>query len=68
MGDAFFSLVNLCRHLDIEPEACLRGANARFERRFRSVERSVEVEGGNWETYDLDALEALWDKAKEETQ
>ena len=68
MGDAFFSLVNLCRHLDIEPEACLRGANARFERRFRSVERSVETGDGDWENYDLDALEALWDKAKEETQ
>ena len=68
MGDAFFALVNLCRHLGIEPEACLRGANARFERRFRSVERSVEAEGGDWESYDLDALEALWDKAKEETQ
>ena len=68
MGDVLFSLVNLCRHLDIEPEACLRGANARFERRFRSVERSVEAKGGNWETFGLDALEALWDKAKEETQ
>ena len=68
MGDAFLALVNLCRHLDIEPEACLRGENARFERRFRSVERSVEAEGGDWESYDLDALEALWDKAKEETQ
>jgi len=68
MGDAFFSLVNLCRHLDIEPEACLRGANARFERRFRSVERRVETGDGDWENYELDALEALWDKAKEETQ
>ena len=68
MGDAFLALVNLCRHLDIEPEACLRGANARFEKRFRSVERSVEAEGGDWEHYDLDALEALWNKAKQETQ
>ena len=68
MGDAFLALVNLCRHLDIEPEACLRGANARFERRFRSVEKCVEAGGGDWKNYDLDALEALWDKAKEETQ
>ena len=68
MGDALFSLVNLCRHLDLEPEACLRGANARFDKRFRNVERSVAAAGGEWERYDIDALEALWRKAKQDDE
>ena len=68
LGDALFALVHLSRHLDVEPEACLRGANARFEKRFRILERSVEAERGDWEHYDIDALEALWRKAKQEAQ
>lgn len=65
MGDAFFALVHLCRHLDLEPETCLRGANDRFEKRFRILERNVEASGGAWERYDIEALEALWRKAKQ---
>ena len=38
MGDTLFSLVNLCRHLKLDPERCLREANARFETRFRRLE------------------------------
>lgn len=64
MGDALFALVNVCRHLDIEPEACLRGANVRFETRFRDVERSVRSAGGDWKRYEIDELEALWQEAK----
>ena len=64
MGDVLFALVNLCRHLGIDPEACLRGANARFDKRFRNVERNVA--GGDWARYDIEGLEALWRKAKRE--
>ncbi len=66
MGDVFFSLVNLCRHLQLDPEGCLRAANGRFEKRFRSVEQAVNADGGDWESFDSDALEALWRAAKSE--
>ena len=67
LGDALFALVNLSRHLDLDAEACLRGANARFERRFRTLEANVKAAGGGWEHYDLEALEALWRDAKRQT-
>ncbi|MGI9260240.1 MAG: nucleoside triphosphate pyrophosphohydrolase, partial [Gammaproteobacteria bacterium] len=68
MGDLLFAVVNLCRHLELDPEACLRGANHRFERRFRFVEANVDKSGGEWGDFDLDQLEALWQAAKLETE
>jgi MazG family protein len=63
MGDLLFAATNLARKLDIDPEAALRHANAKFERRFRRVETlGVERETGT----DLDALEALWQEVKRE--
>lgn len=67
MGDTLFALVNLCRHLNVEPEACLRSANDRFEKRFRNVERNVKNGDGDWANYSTDELEELWRKAKGET-
>jgi uncharacterized protein YabN with tetrapyrrole methylase and pyrophosphatase domain len=65
MGDTLFSLVNLCRHLELDPEDCLRSANARFVQRFRRVERAVEAQaGGDWGAFELADLEALWQQAK----
>ena len=48
IGDLLFTIANLCRHLDLDPEACVRGANARFERRFDHVEARVRAAGGDW--------------------
>jgi ATP diphosphatase len=63
MGDLLFAATNLARKLDIDPEAALRHANAKFERRFRRVETlAAERETGT----DLDALEALWQQVKRE--
>jgi MazG family protein len=64
MGDLLFSVANWCRHLDLDPETCLRAANARFTRRFRSVEAGVAASGGGWESHDAIALDALWRQAK----
>jgi MazG family protein len=66
IGDVLLTLANLCRHLEIDPEKSLRAANARFETRFRRVEKRVTTEGGDWCAYDLDALETLWQQAKSE--
>lgn len=64
MGDTLFSLVNLCRHLELDPERCLREANARFETRFRRLEGLVQAQEGDWGSYDIQALEKLWQEAK----
>jgi ATP diphosphatase len=65
IGDLLFSVVNLARHLDVDPEAALREAAARFEQRFRKVETLSErpLAGMN-----IDELEALWQRAKRELQ
>lgn len=63
MGDILFAAANLARKLDIDPEAALRHATAKFERRFRRVETLAAEHGvGN----DLDALEGLWQQVKRE--
>jgi ATP diphosphatase len=63
VGDLLFSVVNYARHLGIDPETALRGAAARFEARFRKVEQSAEHPLSEM---DIDALEALWQRAKSE--
>jgi nucleoside triphosphate diphosphatase len=59
LGDLLFAVVNLSRHLNIEPEAALREANAKFERRFRAIEETPGFEG-----LSLDEKEELWVAAK----
>ncbi len=61
LGDLLFSVVNLARHLGIDPEAALRDASQRFETRFRKVE---QIAGRPLGDMDIDALEALWQQAK----
>jgi len=66
MGDVFFALANLCRHVGVDPEQCLRGANRRFESRFRRVEEQVRASGRGMGAHSLDELEAYWRQAKAE--
>jgi MazG family protein len=64
MGDVLFALANLCRHLDLDPEACLRRSNRSFERRFAYIEGCVAAAGGQWADFDLAALDRFWNEAK----
>lgn len=64
LGDLLFTLVNLARHLDIDPEAALRGCNTRFYQRFNLVEEQIEQQGG-WTQANADSMEKAWQKAKE---
>jgi ATP diphosphatase len=64
LGDVLFSVVNLCRHLQVDPERALRRANDRFVERFGRVEAEVKAKGGDWSQFDSDALERLWVAAK----
>ncbi|WP_109806882.1 nucleoside triphosphate pyrophosphohydrolase [Sphingosinithalassobacter portus] len=61
IGDLLFAVVNWARKQGIEPEAALRAANAKFERRFRAME---DVAGDGFADLDLDAMERLWQDAK----
>jgi ATP diphosphatase len=68
-GDLLFALVNLARHVGADPEMALRGANAKFERRFAYIERALASQGRKPEGASLSEMDALWDEAKaNETQ
>ncbi len=64
LGDVLFSLVNLARRLALDPEAALRRANAKFERRFRRVESLLAERGKATADASLAEMDALWDLAK----
>lgn len=66
LGDLLFSVAQLARHLDADPEATLRAANAKFERRFRRLEAGLAAEGRSPGDADPDELEARWTRAKQE--
>jgi ATP diphosphatase len=61
IGDLLFSVVNLARHLGVDPEAALRGTIERFETRFRHVETIADKPLSDM---NIEALEALWQRAK----
>ena len=62
VGDLLFTVVNLARHLGVEPEFCLRRANAKFRGRFDRMEAMVGVEGIRGSS--VAELEELWGRAK----
>jgi uncharacterized protein YabN with tetrapyrrole methylase and pyrophosphatase domain len=66
LGDLLLVVVNLARRHGVEAEIALRGANDKFRRRFRIVERLAAARGTALRDMDFDALDALWDAAKAE--
>jgi ATP diphosphatase len=64
VGDLLFAVANLARHLKVDPETVLRGANAKFERRFAHIEARLGEVGRAPADATLDEMEALWDEAK----
>ena len=67
LGDLLFTCVNLARKLKIDPETALRRGNAKFERRFRSVEALLAKEGKVPENCELHEMETLWNMVKLDT-
>jgi ATP diphosphatase len=65
IGDLLFTTANLARRLGVDPEAATRGANAKFERRFRAMEAEASRAGREMKTMSLDELEGLWVAAKQ---
>ena len=63
-GDLLFAVVNLARHLDVDPEKALTAANYKFERRFRDMEDAVSGAGKSMQEHSLESLDKEWRAAK----
>jgi MazG family protein len=64
LGDILFVCANIARELDVDPETALRGANAKFVRRFEFIEARLRETGGSPAASSLGEMEALWQTAK----
>jgi ATP diphosphatase len=64
VGDVLFCVVNVCRYLGVDPETALRGANAKFERRFGYVEQRLREQGRGAREATLEEMDRLWDEGK----
>jgi MazG family protein len=63
-GDLLFAIVNLARHLGVDAEKALMGANAKFERRFGEMEKVITDSGGRLRDHNLESLDEEWRAAK----
>jgi ATP diphosphatase len=66
VGDLLFAVVNLARHLKVEPDQALRRTNVKFTRRFARIEAALATDGRSPAEATLDEMEALWQAAKME--
>jgi MazG family protein len=66
LGDLLFTVVNLARFLNVDPEQALRKANRRFRDRFSYIEKAVATEGATLDSTSLERLEELWQEAKKQ--
>ena len=64
IGDLQFAVVNLARHLKVEPEPAMQAANRKFERRFRAVEQALQAQGVAVADASLQLMDELWDRVK----
>jgi len=67
IGDLLFVVLNLARHLDVEPETALKNTNRKFRQRFKFIEDQLKETGRTLEDASLDEMDALWNKAKAHT-
>jgi ATP diphosphatase len=63
-GDLLFAVVNMARHLEVDPETALAAANRKFERRFRDMELAVAESGKKLDEQTLETLDKAWRAAK----
>jgi len=64
VGDLLFTVVNLARYLEVDPESALRHTNRKFRRRFTHVESALRAEGRELTEATLDEMERHWQQAK----
>ena len=63
-GDLLFAVVNMARHLGVDPEKSLTAANYKFEKRFRDMEQAIIASGDRLQGYSLESLDKAWRAAK----
>ncbi len=68
LGDLLFAVVNVARHLDVDPETALRAATQKFRQRFASVERLAAARSIDIHQADLATLDGLWDHVKRDLE
>jgi len=64
VGDLLFAVLNLARHLDVEPETALKRTNRKFRQRFHFIEEELKREGRSLDSATLAEMDELWNKAK----
>ena len=64
IGDLLFVVMNLARHLDVEPETALKKTNRKFRQRFKFIEDELKRDGKSLEDANLKEMDDLWNKAK----
>ncbi len=64
IGDLLFVVMNLARHLDVEPETALKKTNRKFRERFRFIEDELKAAGRTLDDADLKEMDDLWNEAK----
>ena len=64
VGDLLFAVLNVARHLDVEPETALKKTNRKFRQRFKFIENELKRQNKTLDAATLAEMDALWDKAK----
>jgi len=67
IGDVLFVVINLARHLDIEPETALKKTNRKFRKRFRYIEDQLKASGRSVNDASLEEMDRLWNSSKSAT-
>lgn len=64
LGDVLFSVVNLARHLGVDPNLALASTNQKFMKRFAYVEEKMELSGEQMNPENLEIMDKFWDESK----
>jgi MazG family protein len=67
IGDLLFVVMNLARHLNVEPETALKKTNRKFRKRFKFIEDELKEQGKTLDAASLEEMDRLWDQAKKAT-
>jgi len=64
LGDLLFSVTNVARHMQVDPEQALKRATAKFEKRFKSIEKALEADGKEMSGTSSEVLDQYWRRSK----
>ena len=64
LGVLLFSVTNVARHMQVDPEQALKRATAKFEKRFKSIEKALEADGKEMSGTSSEVLDQYWRRSK----